>query len=59
MHDLDVEGKILVCAVSRGGTGFIPTDESTLQEGDYLVVMMAKDGQDLLDGQLELPKDHT
>lgn len=59
VHDLDVEGKILVCAVSRGGTGFIPTDESILQEGDYLVVMMAKDGQDLLDAQLELPKDHT
>jgi trk system potassium uptake protein TrkA len=58
-HELDVEGKILVSAVSRGGGGFIPTADSTLQDGDYLVVMMAKDGQELLDAQLAPPKDHT
>ncbi|MGZ8567657.1 MAG: potassium channel family protein [Actinomycetota bacterium] len=58
-HELNVEGKILVSAVSRGGGGFIPTADSTLQDGDYLVVMMAKDGQELLDAQLAPPKDHT
>jgi len=58
VQDLDVAGKILVAAVSRGGSGFIPTADSTLQDGDYLVVMMAKDGQDLLDAQLETPKEH-
>ena len=44
-----------MAAVSRGGGGFIPTDDSTLQEGDYLGVIMAKDGMDLLDAALEPP----
>lgn len=46
---VNVEGKILLAGVSRGGGGFIPTADSTLQEGDYLAVIMAKDGMDLLD----------
>ncbi len=50
--DINVEGKILVAGVSRGGGGFIPTDESTLQEGDFLIVMLFKDGVDLLDEQV-------
>ena len=29
--------------------GFLPTPDSTLQAGDYLVVMMAKDGLETLD----------
>ncbi len=36
-------------ASSRGGGGFIPTADSTFQTGDYLAVIMAKDGMDLLD----------
>jgi trk/ktr system potassium uptake protein len=52
---LNVPGQLLVAAVSRGGGGFIPTDDSTLQEGDYLGVIMAKDGMDLLDSVLEAP----
>jgi trk system potassium uptake protein TrkA len=52
---LNVPGQLLVAAVSRGGGGFIPTDASTLQEGDYLGVIMAKDGMDLLDSVLEEP----
>ena len=54
---INVEGKILVAGVSRGGGGFIPTAGSTLQDGDYLAVIMAKDGMDLLDSQLAAP-DH-
>ena len=46
---INVDGQILVAGVSRGGGGFIPTGGSTLQEGDYLSVIMAKDGMDLLD----------
>ena len=46
---VNVDGKILLASVSRGGGGFIPTPDSTLQEGDYLGVIMAKDGMDLLD----------
>ena len=55
---LNVEGKILVAGVSRGGTGFLPTPESTLQAGDYLIVMMVKDGLEMLDQQLETPSEH-
>lgn len=46
---VNVDGKVLVVGVSRGGGGFIPTAENTFQEGDYLAVIMAKDGLDLLD----------
>jgi trk system potassium uptake protein TrkA len=56
--DLNVDGRVLVAGVSRGGSGFIPTAESTLQEGDYLVVMLSKDGMELLDAQLEPPSEH-
>ena len=52
---LNVPGQLLVAAVSRGGGGFIPTADSTLQEGDYIGVIMAKDGMDLLDSVLEAP----
>ena len=54
---LNVEGKILLAGVSRGGAGFIPTSSSTVQAGDYLIVMVAKDAMDLLDEQLEPPGD--
>jgi Trk K+ transport system NAD-binding subunit len=57
-NTLNVDGKILVAGVSRGGTGFLPTADSTLQEGDYLIVMMVKDGLELLDQQLEVPSEH-
>ena len=55
---LNVDGKILVAGVSRGGTGFIPTEDSRLQEGDYLIVMMAKDGMEMLDAALAAPSEH-
>jgi len=57
-NTLNVDGKILVAGVSRGGTGFLPTPDSTLQEGDYLVVMMVKDGLEMLDQQLEPTSEH-
>jgi Trk K+ transport system NAD-binding subunit len=57
-NTLNVEGKILVAGVSRGGTGFLPTGDSTLQAGDYLIVMMVKDGLEMLDQQLEVPSEH-
>jgi trk system potassium uptake protein TrkA len=52
---LNIPGKLLVAAVSRGGGGFIPVADSVLQAGDYLGVIMAKDGMDLLDEQLSAP----
>ena len=57
-NTLNVDGKILVAGVSRGGTGFLPTPDSTLQAGDYLVVMMVKDGLEMLDQQLEPTSEH-
>jgi trk system potassium uptake protein TrkA len=54
-HDLNIDGKVLVAGVSRSGGGFIPTQDSTLQEGDYLVVMLAKDGVDLFDAAIAPP----
>jgi trk system potassium uptake protein TrkA len=53
--DVNVDGKILLASVSRGGGGFIPTADSTLQEGDYLGVILAKDGMDLLDEIIAAP----
>jgi trk system potassium uptake protein TrkA len=57
-NTLNIDGKILVAGVSRGGTGFLPTPDSTLQAGDYLVVMMVKDGLEMLDQQLEPTSEH-
>ena len=54
----NVEGKILVAGVSRGGGGFLPTPTSTLQDGDYLVVMLTKDGMDTLDEVFEPVAEH-
>jgi trk system potassium uptake protein TrkA len=55
---LNVDGHILVAGVSRGGKGFIPTVDSTMQEGDYLIVMMGKNYMDELDALLEPTGEH-
>jgi trk system potassium uptake protein TrkA len=55
---LNVDGHILVAGVSRGGKGFIPSSDSTLQEGDFLIVMMGKDYMGELDGLLEPTSEH-
>jgi trk system potassium uptake protein TrkA len=52
---VNVDGKLLVAGVSRGGRGFIPTDRNTLQEGDFLAVMLAKDAMKMLDERLAPP----
>jgi trk/ktr system potassium uptake protein len=54
---LNVDGHILVAGVSRGGKGFIPSSDSTLQEGDFLIVTMGKDYMNELDAMLE-PAEH-
>ena len=55
---LNVEGKIVVVGISRGGTGFIPVAGTTMQSGDYLIVMVAKEATELLDELLEEPGEH-
>jgi len=54
----NVPGKILIAGVSRGGGGFLPTGENTLQAGDYLVVMLTKDGMDTVDEVFEPATEH-
>ena len=55
---LNVVGHILVAGVSRGGKGFIPAADSTMQAGDFLIVMIGKDYMDELDALLEAPGEH-
>jgi trk system potassium uptake protein TrkA len=55
---LNVEGRILIAGVSRGGKGFIPTASSTVQEGDFLIAMVAKDAMEQLDALLEQGEQH-
>jgi Trk K+ transport system NAD-binding subunit len=60
VSSLDIPGKLLVAGVSRGGGGFIPLDDSVMQAGDFLAVIMAKDGMELLDERLAPPSgDHA
>ncbi|MGH2540496.1 MAG: potassium channel family protein [Actinomycetota bacterium] len=54
----NVPGKILIAGVSRGGSGFLPTGDNTLQSGDYLVVMLTRDGLDTLDEIFERAAEH-
>jgi Trk K+ transport system NAD-binding subunit len=49
VSSLEVDGKVRIAGISRGGGGFIPTASSTLQAGDYLILMIAKEGLDLVD----------
>ncbi len=46
---LAIEGKILVAGVDRGGSGFIPIQSSTFQEGDHAALIVHKDALELLD----------
>jgi trk system potassium uptake protein TrkA len=55
---LNVDGHILVAGVSRGGKGFIPSIDSTMQSGDFLIVTMGKDYMDELDALLEPAGEH-
>jgi trk system potassium uptake protein TrkA len=58
VRSLEIDGKVLVAGVSRGGGGFIPTASSTLQAGDYLILMITKEGLDLVDGLMEPIEGH-
>jgi trk system potassium uptake protein TrkA len=55
---LNIEGRILVAGVDRGGTGFIPVASSTFQEGDFAAVIVQKDALELLDEALAPTGDH-
>ncbi len=58
VRSLNVEGKILVAGVDRGGHGFIPVPSSSLQEGDVVHLILHKDAVDLLDELLAPVVEH-
>jgi trk system potassium uptake protein TrkA len=47
------EGKVEVIGVERGGSGFIPTPDSTFQEGDVAHFLVHKDAMDRYDLLME------
>jgi trk/ktr system potassium uptake protein len=55
---LNVDGQIIVAGVSRGGKGFIPGTDSTMQDGDFLIVMVGKDHMDDLESMLQAAEHH-
>jgi trk system potassium uptake protein len=58
VSSLNLEGKILVAGVDRGGKGFIPVPSSTFQEGDYAAVIVQKDAVDILEELLQPIGEH-
>jgi trk system potassium uptake protein len=56
--ELNVEGKILVVGVDRGGSGFIPVPSSTFQGGDYVALVVHKDAMSRLDQILTPVAEH-
>jgi len=58
VRSLNVEGKILLAGVDRGGHGFIPVGSSAFQEGDVVHVILDKDAVDLLDEMLAPGSEH-
>jgi Trk K+ transport system NAD-binding subunit len=58
VSELNVEGKVLVAGVDRGGKGFIPVPSSTFQEGDVAALIVQKDALELLDELIRPTVDH-
>jgi trk system potassium uptake protein TrkA len=50
---VESEGEVEVVGVDRGGTGFIPTPDSTFKEGDVAHFIVQKDATEKLDVLLE------
>lgn len=45
-------GVILVAGIERGGTGFLPVETSTFQQGDIVHFVLSRDAMDRLDALL-------
>lgn len=58
VSSLEIEGRIIVAGVDRGGKGFIPVSSSTFQEGDYAALVVHKDALETLDELLQPVSDH-
>ena len=53
VSSLNLQGRILVAGVDRGGKGFIPVGSSTFQEGDFAAVIVQKDAHEMLNELLQ------
>ena len=58
VSSINVEGKVLVAGVDRGGKGFIPVGSSTFQEGDYAALIVQKDALETLEDVLRPTGEH-
>ena len=58
VSSINLEGKILVAGVDRGGKGFIPVGSSTFQEGDFVALIVQKDALETLDDVLQSVEEH-
>jgi trk system potassium uptake protein TrkA len=58
VSSINLDGKILVAGVDRGGKGFIPVSSSTFQEGDYAAVIVQKDAVEMLEDLLQPIAEH-
>lgn len=56
--DMNVEGKVLVAGVDRGGKGFIPVASSTFQQGDFVALIVQRDAAEKLDELLQPTAEH-
>lgn len=56
--DMNVDGKVLVAGVDRGGKGFIPMASSTFQHGDFVALIVQKDAAEKLDELLQPTAEH-
>jgi trk system potassium uptake protein TrkA len=54
----EVEGKVKVIGVDRGGHGFIPVASSTFQDGDIAQLILHKDALEMLDELLTPGGEH-
>ena len=58
VSSINVDGKILVAGVDRGGKGFIPVGSSTFQEGDFAALIVQKDALEMLEEILQPIGEH-
>jgi len=55
---LEMDGKIRIAGVDRGGSGFIPRTTSTFQEGDLAHAIMHREALTAFEALLAPPKEH-
>jgi trk system potassium uptake protein TrkA len=58
VRSMNIQGKVLVAGVDRGGHGFIPVDSSSFQQGDVVHFILQKDAVDTLDELLMPAAEH-